>query len=204
MQVKLGRPFRVRALSDSLGITSGGCLKIPIWIFIGGEDKHSLESLESHHFTDDGHIALAIYLEFWGDQFSISSTIPFCLPNSPPLFKYDQMSGTQFYEMTFSESFYEEGEMVKQFYKLPIATQERRRNSIFQESEPVVFDMTSEFGTDDVESFKSRLDSLLLDLSWYLVRDEEKFFEFSYTKPFSDKRFHSEGLPSILRRREVL
>ena len=41
MQVKLGRPFRMRALSDALGITSGGCLKIPIQIFIDGEDKHS-------------------------------------------------------------------------------------------------------------------------------------------------------------------
>lgn len=163
-----------------------------------------MESLDSHHVTEDGHIALAIYLEYWGDPFPINSTIPFCLPTSPPLFKYDQMNATQFYGMVFSEYFYEEGEIVKQFYKLPIATQERRRNSVWQESEPVVFDITSEFVADDLESFKGRLDSLLVDLAWCLIRDEEKFFEFSYTKPLSDKRFHSEDLPSIFRRREVL
>lgn len=204
MQVRLGRPFRIRAVSDALGITSGGCLKIPIWIFTGDESIQKLESLDSHHFTEDGHIALAIYLEYWGDPFPINSTVPFCLPSSPPFFKYDQMNETQFYGMVFSEYFYEGGEIVKQFYKLPIATQERRRNSVWQESEPVVFDVSSEFVADDLEYFKGRLDSLLRDLAWYLIRDEEKFFEFSYTKPFSDKRFHSEDLPSMSRRREVL
>ena len=204
MQVKLGRPFRIRALSDALGITSGGCLKIPIQIYTGDQDIPKLESLDSHHVTEDGHIALAIYLEYWGDPFPINSTIPFCLPSSPPLFEYDQMNATQFYGMVFSEDFYEGGETVKQFYKLPIATQERRRSSIWQESDPVIFDMASEFDPDDWEGLQGQLDSLLYTLAWFLVRDEEKFFEFSYTKPFSDKRFHSEDLPSIFRRREVL
>ena len=204
MQVSLGRPFRIRALSDALGLTSGGCLKIPIWIFTGDQSIQKLESIYSGHCTDDSHIVLAIYLEYWGDPFPVNSTIPFCLPSSPPLFKYDQMNATQFYGMVFSEDFYEGGETVKQFYKLPIATQERRRSSIWQESDPVIFDMASEFGPDDWEGLQGQLDSLLYTLAWFLVRDEEKFFEFSYTKPFSDKRFHSEDLPSIFRRREVL
>ena len=204
MQVRLGRPFRIRALLDAIGVTSGGCLKIPILIFTGGGGKQSVECLESHHLTEDGHIVLAIYLAYWGDPFPINSTVPFCLPISPPLLNYDEMRETQFYGMVFSEYFYEGGETIKQFYKLSIATQERRRNSVWQESEPVIFDMASDFETEDLESLKGRLDSLLRDLAWYLIRDEEKFFEFSYTKPLSDKRFHSEDLPSIFRRREVL
>jgi hypothetical protein len=179
-------------------------LKIPIWIFIGDQNTSKLAPLDSHHFTEDGHIALAIYLEYWGDPFPINSTVPFCIPTSPPLFNYDQMRETQFYGMAFSEYFYEEGETVKQFYKLPVATQERRRNTIWQESDPVIFDMASEFETDDWASLQGQLDSLLSNLAWFLVRDEEKFFEFSYTKAFSNKRFYSEDLPSIFRRREVL
>jgi hypothetical protein len=42
-----------------------------------------------------------------------------------------------------------------------------------------------------------------LEVSWNLIRDEEKFFEFAYSAPESDRRISSADLPASFRRRHI-
>ena len=183
-QVKLGRPLGLRSLTDTLGLTrrKPNILKIPMeFLSVAGQLK----------------LDLAIYMEFVGEPFPIGSSISFCIADAPTFANEAEMNEDSFFHQGFlpGPHAFDIDVIHVPFYKLPIKTLERRNSALYQETETLVFDSSS----DDKES----LYSFLHETSWRLIRDEEKFCEFRFTNPTDNKLESSLNLPAGFRRRWV-
>lgn len=184
MLVKLGRPLGLRYLTDALGLTrrKPNILEIPMqFLDEAGQPERNL----------------AIYMEFVGEPFPVGSSIPFCYEIGPTFANEAEINEDSFFHQGFlpPPTSYDVDVIHLPFYKLPIKTLERRKSALYQETETLVFENFED---------ESALWNFLNETSWRLIRDEEKFCEFTFTNPIDNKLEESLNLPDGFRRRWVL